>query len=326
MAWIKLVTTLPRSAKLMAFAQVLRMKRREALGVACDWFCWMDVQCANGCTGMLPQQVDEVMDCKRLAEALQAVGWAYVGTDGFLWVTDWEQHNGEGAKTRALNAVRNARYKAGKGDAGCVSEVTLSPSPNASPRYRDNKGNNMGDGLSNALSAPSAVPAPPALSDDEEGFRVWLAAVCAAHPSARRSRVLAKDVEEAAREAWMRCPEAAGHAELLAAYFASKLQEDRRGVKFYRPTGQRKFFENLEDVLAAAQDRWARDAHWKPQGAGPSSPERRTLSGYAEATSLRSSGKSVAVKPATAQEKEEFLGFLRGEEDGRSDVEGGGHG
>ena len=301
MAWIKVMTPLPRSAKLMAFAQVLRMKRREALGVAVDWFCWMDVQCTDGCTQMLPKQVDEVMDCKRLAEALLAVGWAYVGTDGFLWITDWAQHNGEGAKTRALGATRNARYKAAKGDACCVSEVTLSPSPCASPRYRDNKGNNMGDGLSGALSAPTAEPAPPTSLDEEEGFRGWLAAVCAAHPSARRSRVLAADVLTAAREAWMRCPEAAEHAELLKAYFASKLQEDRRGVKFYRPTGQRKFFEHLEDVLAAAADRWARDAHWKPQ--------------QGQAVQRVVSIRKVDGRPATEEEKEEFMGFLRGEDE-----------
>ena len=121
MAWIKLVTTLPRSAKLMAFAQVLRMKRREALGVAVDWFCWMDVQCTDGCTGMLPQQVDEVMECKRLAEALLAVGWAFVGADGFLYVQDFDQHNGEGAKARALAAERQAKFKQTKGNGGCVT-------------------------------------------------------------------------------------------------------------------------------------------------------------------------------------------------------------
>lgn len=297
MAWIKIMTTLPRSAKLMAFAQVLRMKRREALGVAVDWFCWMDVQCADGCTQMLPKQVDEVMDCKRLAEALLAVGWAYVGTDGFLWITDWAQHNGEGAKSRALNSQRvNSFRNKGRCNAGSVTGVMDGALANALPRYRDNKGNNMGDGLSGALSAPNAVPAPPALSDDEEGFRVWLAAVCEAHPSVRRSRVLAADVLAAAREAWMRCPEAAEHAELLGAYFASKLQEDRRGVKFYRPTGQRKFFEHLEDVLTAAADRWARDAHWKPQQ-------------VQRVVSMR----KVDGKPATAEEKAEFLGFLRTE-------------
>ena len=298
MAWIKVMTTLPRSAKLMAFAQVLRMKRREALGVAVDWFCWMDVQCTDGCTQMLPRQVDEVMECKRLAEALLAVGWAYVGTDGFLWITDWAQRNGEGAKTRALNLQRvNSFRNKDKCNAATVTSVTDSALANALPRYRYNKGNNKGDGLSNALSAPTAEPAPPTSLDEEEGFRGWLAAVCAAHPSARRSRVLAADVLTAARAAWMRCPEAAEHAELLAAYFASKLQEDRRGVKFYRPTGQRKFFEHLEDVLAAALDRWARDARWVPQ--------------QGQAVQRVISIRKVDGKPATEAEKEEFMDFLR---------------
>lgn len=258
-SWIKLQVTLARSAKIVQFAQVLRMRRREALGVAVEWFCWVDSQCSNGCTGLLPAQVDDVLECKRLADALLAVGWAFVGTDGFLYITDYEQHNGDSAKQRALVAERVAKCKqAQKGNDTSVTKVTV---PELPKRYLDkNIYSNKGGRLSGADNARDAEPARPQNEDD--GYGVWLAAVCQAHPSARKSRVLQADVAEAAKAAYERCPEASERAELLAAYYAGKQMEDRHRQAFYRPTGQRRFFSDLEDVICHAE-RWAKEFGWK---------------------------------------------------------------
>lgn len=296
--WLKVNHSLVRSAKIRALMRELRCKKHAALGLAVSWLVWIDEQTTDGQTGLLPDELDDEIGFRGCTDALISIGWAALGEDGCVCALEFGKHCGESAKERAENARRVAKCKAKKRKvmADCYqgNEKTL---PDALPEKNRIESNNMGDGLSGALSAPNAEPAPPALSDDEEGFRVWLAAVCAAHPSARRSRVLAADVLAAAREAWMRCPEAAEHAELLGAYFASKLQEDRRGVKFYRPTGQRKFFEHLEDVLAAALDRWARDARWVPQ--------------QGQAVQRVVSIRKADGKPATEAEKEEFMDFLR---------------
>lgn len=260
MAWIKVQTTLARSAKMMQFAAVLRMRRREAVGVAVEWFCWVDAQCTDGFTGLLPAQVDEVMECKRLAEALLAVGWAFVGADGFLYVQDFDQHHGEGAKARALAAERQAKFKLAKGNGGCVTDGNGCGVTGALPRerviYNDTVvGKDTGD------IKGAGVPARTTDFEGDEGFKVWLAGLCSAHPSARRSRVLQPDVLEAAREAYKRCPDAVEHVGLLEAYFGSKQSCDRNKVAFYRPTGQRKFFVDLEDVLCHAE-RWQREFGW----------------------------------------------------------------
>ena len=81
------------------------------------------------------------------------------------------------------------------------------------------------------------------------------------HPSASRSRKLAPDVRRAALEAFSRCPDADASAELLGAYFKDSRLE---GNGFYAPRGQRKFFEDLEDVLSHAE-RWRKWAGWKPK-------------------------------------------------------------
>ena len=102
----------------------------------------------------------------------------------------------------------------------------------------------------------SEMPAP-----TPDGFDSWLERLRAVHPSASRSRKLAPDVRRAALEAFSRCPEADASAELLGAYFKDSRLESNG---FYAPRGQRKFFEDLEDVLAHAE-RWRRRAGWKPK-------------------------------------------------------------
>jgi hypothetical protein len=260
MAWIKVQTTLARSAKMMQFAAVLRMRRREAVGVAVEWFCWVDAQCADGFTGLLPAQVDDVMECKRLAEALLAVGWAFVGADGFLYVQDFDQHHGEGAKARALAAERQARFKAQKGNGGCVTDGNGFGVTGALPRERIYS-NNTVVGRDTVVIEAAGVPARTTIKVEDDGFRAWLAGLCGAHPSASKSRVLQNDVLEAARDAYKRVPDALGYVDLLAAYLASKQASDRNKLAFYRPTGQRKFFVDLEDVLCHAE-RWQREFGW----------------------------------------------------------------
>lgn len=130
MAWIKIVTTLPRSAKVMQVAAVLKVDRLKAVGAVMDWFCWLDDQCSDGCTKLTPRQVDEVLGVKRLSDALVSVGWARVGEDGLVYVVDFDQHNGETAKSRAQAARRQERFK---GNARSVTDA----SANALPRVRD---------------------------------------------------------------------------------------------------------------------------------------------------------------------------------------------
>lgn len=245
---------------MMQFAAVLRMRRREAVGVAVEWFCWVDAQCADGYTGLLPKQVDEVMECKRLAEALLAVGWAFVGADGFLYVQDFDQHNGEGAKARALAAERQAKFKQTKGNGGCVTDGNGLGVTGALPRERIYS-NNTVVGRDTGDIKGAGEPARTTILEGDDGFKVWLAGLCGVHPSARRSRVLQPDVLEAAQDAYRRCPDAVEHVALLEAYLGSKQSCDRNKLGFYRPTGQRKFFMDLEDVLCHAE-RWQREFGW----------------------------------------------------------------
>ncbi len=142
------------------------------------------------------------------------------------------------------------------------------------------------------------APEEPAPSPD--GFAEWLAALCAAHPSASKSRTLAPDVREAALDAFGRFPDAVAHAELLGAYFRDSRLVDNG---FYAPRGQRKFFEDLEDVVAHAE-RWRKWAGWKP---------RRSTKDDLRSTNSDNGacGAGDAAPVMSAEEREAFFKELR---------------
>ncbi len=306
MSWIKLQTSLPKSAKLLVLAETLGCCEREALGIAMEWFCWIDEQCTDACTGLTGALLDRVMNCQGLCEALEACGWVERDEQGIVLVVDFDQHNGDSAKKRAMSAKRQADFKRRGGNASSVTKKGNASSVTCEneaenkkmlcnehvTQENDEKANqscaksnaksvtqvtqsalpreeyNMNNIVCRLSNADNACDAEPARTPFEEGtgYEAWLAAVCQAHPSARKSRVLQTDVAEAAKAAYERCPEAAERAELLEAYFAGRQQEDRNRLAFYRPTGQRRFFSDLEDVICHAE-RWAKEFGWKSKAA-----------------------------------------------------------
>ena len=257
MAWIKVQSTLPESPKIFRLARLLGVGRMEALGYAVRWFCWLDSHCANGATELLEEDVDALIGMSGITRAFCELEWAVVDANGYVLVLEFDKHNGECAKKRAETQSRVAAHRERqKADDSCnAKSVTL-----ALPDKSIYIGNNNVVGSSTVVSAEMAEPAPtPDVND--EGFRGWLAALSEAHPSARKSLYLAPDVLKAAKEAFVRCPRANDAAELLNAFYGdSKAQEHG----FYAPRGQRRFFEDLEDVLCHAE-RWQKWAGWKPK-------------------------------------------------------------
>lgn len=255
--WYKTVLGLPRKPAVYRLARALRCNMMEARGIVGMWLDFLNTYTEDGSTEMLPAEVDSALEWQGATDGLIAIGWAALDGAGCVFAVDFGRHNGSTAKSRAQAAVRMQRMR-------YANSVTKASTEGEGEFI----GNTEGDSRATAIGASAAEPAPTPI--DRAAFSRWLGRLCEAHPSARRCRkvngevLLQQDVHRAAVAAFMRCPQAADHAEMLAAYYAdTRLNEDRRGVKFYRPTGQRKFFEDLEDVLTKAEA-WARDAKWRP--------------------------------------------------------------
>ena len=257
-SWIKVQVTLPESPKIFRLARLLGVSRMEALGYAVRWFCWLDTYCAHGVTELHADEVDALVGRVGITAAFCELGWASVDAEGYVLVLEFDKHNGASSKLRAETQCRVAAFRERKkADAECNGNGVTGALPKALPEGEGEFIPNEGcAGKATLDGGREKNPAP-----TPDGFAEWLAALCAAHPSASKSRTLAPDVQNAALAAFDRCPNAVVHAELLTAYFRdSRLAEG----KFYAPRGQRKFFEDLEDVVSHAE-RWRKWAGWKPK-------------------------------------------------------------
>lgn len=308
------MSSLPRSAKVMQLGAALKCDRLKALGVAVDWFVWLDEQCTNGNTQLLPKQLDEVLGVKKLCDALVRVGWAFVGEDGMVHVVDFDQHNGETAKQRALHAKRQERYKGSmKGDARSVSGddggSVSDASANASPRieYIYNK---KGDGNATLHSERDASASAGRVhpSPTDRGYGGWVRQVCAVLPQLAQMRTLPPDVDNAARVMYNTgyVPSAA-ELQALGRFWAAPARE-LRGL--HRPTAFRWLMESLPEVCRTAQE-WCdvEDRRLRKEAATARRKAQETVS-------------PAAGAPVTEEDKAAFFADVRGnsEQSGREGV------
>lgn len=302
-SWIKVQVTLPESPKIFRLARLLGVGRMAALGYAVRWFCWLDTHCVNGSTELTEGDVDALIGRSGITRAFCELEWASVDAEGYVLVLDFDKHNGKSSKQRAESQRRMAEMRERQAEKdSCYAESVTSASPEGEGEFTYNN-----QGCAGIAELNSAAPAEPAPSPDvkDEGFRLWLAALCQAHPSASRSLYLAPDVLKAAKAAFLRCPAAVQSAELLTAYFKdSRLAEG----KFYAPRGQRKYFDDLEDVLSHAE-RWRRWAGWKPKKKAVKSPSVPAKGGMSDSEGTSAPGDTEAFFKAVKGD----LGMTGGE-------------
>jgi hypothetical protein len=144
--WIKMEHATPDKHEITALARLLGVSRGDAFLLIVKWWIWLDLNTRNGkvtlnvtpsVTQMYAQDIDNTMHCPGFAMGLAAVGWLEIAADGAVMSTpNFDRHNGETAKSRALNARRQSDYRGNavtnpsrKSNAVSNANVTLLPLP-----------------------------------------------------------------------------------------------------------------------------------------------------------------------------------------------------
>lgn len=110
-SWIKIETTFPRKPVVFVVASRLNMEPNTVIGALVSLLCWADGVAEDGCLGFCdPSFVDHVTACSGLGAALMDAGWLMKGDGDKLYLNNWDIHNGECAKKRAMRARRNEKY------------------------------------------------------------------------------------------------------------------------------------------------------------------------------------------------------------------------
>ncbi len=110
-SWIKVEVTTHQKIEVLTIADLLDIEPHCAFGKLVVLWCWADVNTidghANGVTKIL---IDSVVGLKGFAEAMldSRVGWLREDDNEMLFFTNFDRHNGKGAKKRSVDARRKS--------------------------------------------------------------------------------------------------------------------------------------------------------------------------------------------------------------------------
>lgn len=137
MAWIKLETHTFDKVEVFSMAQELGIDPDSVVGKCCRVWAWFDANTTDGITkSVTTALLDRYCGITGFSQAMVNVGWMVI-EDGNLFLPNYDRHNSQTAKDRALNAKRVAKSK---------------------KKALDNaEGNGVGNGNGNAESLPKSL-------------------------------------------------------------------------------------------------------------------------------------------------------------------------
>jgi hypothetical protein len=110
-SWLKMRHDLIDAPEIRRLAKSIGVTKDDVYGKLFRLWSWFDRHSVNGVVaGEELEAVDELIGTDGFAAALVSVGWLAAQDDGIV-IPNWERHNSETAKERALAAVRQERTR-----------------------------------------------------------------------------------------------------------------------------------------------------------------------------------------------------------------------
>jgi len=111
--WIKLEHVTPDKPEVWQIAMVLNVTPEDALGRLLRVWIWADQQSLDGHVLRIPKTtLDAIARRAGFADAMEAVGWLIDNSDGTISFPNFQNHNGNTAKTRARNTKNQGTKRA----------------------------------------------------------------------------------------------------------------------------------------------------------------------------------------------------------------------
>lgn len=109
--WIKMRIDLAADPAVIRIRRATGIDADAVVGKLHRLWSWADAHTADGfAAGLDAEWVDEFAGCQGFAAAMAAAGWLEVDTNGVRFA-NFERHNGQPAKVRALRKTRMERFR-----------------------------------------------------------------------------------------------------------------------------------------------------------------------------------------------------------------------
>lgn len=162
--WLKFEKDTPNKPEVFAIAAALGITRDDAVGKLIRLWAWFDSHTVKGnAPRVTALQLDEVVGVTGFIAAMAVEGWAQIDGTG-ITLPNFDRHNGETAKQRALTAKRVQKHKV-KGNASGNAADTGDALPREEKRREDSEkqkatGQQAGQDAAQPENLPADIPVP----------------------------------------------------------------------------------------------------------------------------------------------------------------------
>lgn len=109
--WIKVEISLPDKPEVFAIATYLMLDPDTVTGKLLRVWSWFNAHTRDGnAAGVTLLQIDRIASCQNFGEAMRHVGWLHC-EKGLVSLPNFDRHNSQTAKSRALTALRVAQHR-----------------------------------------------------------------------------------------------------------------------------------------------------------------------------------------------------------------------
>ena len=121
--WIKIDITTPDKPEIDKMASLLKLDHDSIVGKCVRVWIWADLQSVDGNALIVTESfLDRLTYCPGFASALRQVGWLS-GREGRLTIPNFDRHNGQTAKNRALTVKRVQKSRNGASVTKSLPEI-----------------------------------------------------------------------------------------------------------------------------------------------------------------------------------------------------------
>lgn len=133
--WIKIEHATPDKPEVVKMASLLGIDQDAVVGKLIRLWVWADLNSVNGNDVTVTDSfLDRITFCSGFSVALRNVGWL-TGKNSCLMLPNFDRHNGQTAKNRAITNRRVAKHRV-KCNEETVTEVTDKPLQKSLPEKR----------------------------------------------------------------------------------------------------------------------------------------------------------------------------------------------
>lgn len=113
--WIKVEASTADKPEVLRMARLLKIDRDAVFGKLTRLWAWFDTNSVDGVVdGVVDADIDSICYCSGFTDACIAVGWLSYDADAErVSLPNFDRHNGETAKQRALKSRRQANWRKG---------------------------------------------------------------------------------------------------------------------------------------------------------------------------------------------------------------------